>query len=66
MTKFSVFTPHQGIAPGNSWLGGRFFEGLQNYMENVTEGNENKLIPGDFNCTMDKMERDGGNKTQTL
>ena len=35
-------------------------------MENITEGNENKLIPGDFNCTMDKMERDGGNKTQTL
>ena len=38
---------------------GRFFEGLHNYMENKNEGNENKIILGDFNCTMDKMERDG-------
>ena len=42
---------------------GRFFEGLQNHMENKNEGNENKIILGDFNCTMDKMERDGRNKT---
>ena len=28
------------------------------------EGNENKVIPGDFVlCAMDKMERDGRNKT---
>ena len=33
---------------------GHFFEGLQNYMENKNEGNENKIILGDFNCTMDK------------
>ena len=39
-----------------------FFERLQNYMENKNKGNENKLIIGDFNCTMDKMDRDGGNK----
>ena len=45
---------------------GRFFEGLQNYMENKNEGNENEIILGDFNCTMDKMDRDGGNKTQRL
>ena len=32
-------------------------------MENKNEGNENKIILGDFNCTMDKMERDGRNKT---
>ena len=32
-------------------------------MENKNEGNENKMILGDFNCTMDKMERDGRNKT---
>ena len=31
-------------------------------MENKNEGNENKIILGDFNCTMDKMERDGRNK----
>ena len=32
-------------------------------MENKNERNENKIILGDFNCTMDKMERDGKNKT---
>ena len=35
-------------------------------MENKCEGNENKIILGDFNITIDKMDRDGGNKTQTL
>ena len=45
---------------------GRFFEGLQNYMENKNKGNENKIILGDFNCTIYKIERDSGNKTQTL
>ena len=45
---------------------GRFFEELQNYMENENKGNENKMILGDFNCTMDKMNRDGGNKTQRI
>ena len=53
----------QDVAPGNRWLGGCFFEGIQDYMENKNEGNENKIIFGDFNCTMDKMERDGRNKT---
>ena len=42
---------------------GRFFVGLQNHMENKNEGNENKIILADFNCTMDKMERDRRNKT---
>ena len=45
---------------------GRFFEGLQNYMENKNKGNENKIILEDFYCTMDKMVRDGENKTQRL
>ena len=44
----------------------RFFDRLQNYMKNKCEGNENKIIFGDFNITMDKMDRDGGNKTQRL
>ena len=35
-------------------------------MENKNEGNENKIILGDFNCTKDKMDRYGGNKTQRL
>ena len=35
-------------------------------MENKNERNESKIILGDFNCTMDKMDRYGGNKTQRL
>ena len=35
-------------------------------MENKDEGNENKIILGDFNYTKDKMGRYGGNKTQIL
>ena len=35
-------------------------------MENKNEGNEKKIIPGDFNCTRDKMDRYGGKKTQRL
>ena len=45
---------------------GSFFEGLQNCIENKCEGNENKIILGDFNNTMDKMDSDGGNKVQRL
>ena len=32
-------------------------------MESQYEGNENKIILTDFNGTMDKMDRDGGNET---
>ena len=35
-------------------------------MENKSDRNENKIIVRDFNCTMDKMDKDGGNKTQRL
>ena len=35
-------------------------------MENKNKGNENKIILEDFNCTMDKMGRDGKKKTQRL
>ena len=45
---------------------GRFFEGMQTYIEMKTQENENKIILGDFNCTMEKMDRDDGNKTQKL
>ena len=43
--RFASFkaTLSNGTKPGNSWLGGQFFEGLQNYMENKNEGNENKI-----------------------
>ena len=32
-------------------------------MGNENEGNENKIILGNFNCAMVKMERGGKNKT---
>ena len=35
-------------------------------MESKSKGSENKIILGDFNCTMDKMDRYDGNKTQRL
>ena len=57
MTEFCVYAP-SGLAPRE-----HFFEGLQNYKESKNEWNENKIILGDFNCTVDKMERDGKNKT---
>ena len=38
---------------------GHFFEGIQKHMENKNKGNENKIIIGDFNCIMSKMDRDG-------
>ena len=50
--------PHSGHSTRKQLAKGRFFEGLQNYMEIKKEGNENEIILGDFNCTVDKMERD--------
>ena len=35
-------------------------------MHNKNEGNEYKIMLGDVNCTMDKIDRDGENKTQRL
>ena len=61
-----LFVPLQGVAPENSWLGGLFFEGLQNYIQNKNEGNENKIMLENLNCTMNKINRDGENKTQRL
>ena len=69
MTEVFVFIHLQSIIPGNSWLvGGKdiFIEGLQNCMENKSEGNKSKIKLGDFNCTMDKMDRYGRNKTQRI
>ena len=54
ITGFSVFCAPSRRNPREQLVRGRFFEGLQN-------GNENKIILGDF-----KMDRDGGNKTQIL
>ena len=35
-------------------------------MQNKNVGNENKIILGDLDCTIDKIYRDGENKTKTL
>ena len=35
-------------------------------MENKSEGNEKKKRLGEFDCTMDKMNREGGNKIQNV
>ena len=65
MTEFCVYASSGHIT--RKWLARRrYFKGLQNYMENKNEVNKNEIILGGFNCTMDKMERDRGNKIQTL
>ena len=63
ITEFSVCAP-SGHSTKEQLIKGRFFEGLLNYMENKCQGNENKILLGDSISTMDKMDRDGGNKTQ--
>ena len=35
-------------------------------MKSKCEGNENKIILGEFNNTIDAVDRNGGNKTQRL
>ena len=35
-------------------------------MQNENEGNKKKIMIGDLNYTLDKIDRDGENKTQTL
>ena len=35
-------------------------------MENKNKGNENKIILEDFNCTKDKIDKDGENKIQQI
>ena len=60
-----VYAP-SGYSTREQQARGRFFKELQNYMENKNVGDENKVILEDFNCTMDKMDRYGGNKKQRL
>ena len=35
-------------------------------MENKNKRNENKIILEELNCTIDKMNKDGENKTQRI
>ena len=51
--------------PGwNRWTGGVSMKDYEKREKN--KGNENKTILGDFNCTMDIMDRDGEKKTKRL
>ena len=65
MIEFSVCAP-SGYSTREQLARERFFERLQNYMQNKNEGNENKIMLGVLNCTMDKIDRVGENKTQRL
>ena len=63
---FCVYAP-SGYSTREQLDRGRFSEGLQSNMENKKKNeNENKIILEDFHCTMEKMDRDGENKTQRL
>ena len=61
----SLFVPLQGIAPESSWLGGAFLKYYKKICK-IKEGNENKIMLGVLNCTIDKIDRVGENKTQRL
>ena len=62
----SLFVPLQGIAPENSWLGGAFLKDYKIICKIKMREMKIKLMLGDLNCTMDKIDRDGENKTQRL
>ena len=67
MTEFSVFTTFQRMTPGNSWIEGVSLKGYKIiWKKKKNKGNENKIILEHFNSIMDKMDRDGENKTQRL
>ena len=61
----SLLVPLQSIAPESSWLGGAFLKYYKKICK-IKEGNENKIMLGVLNCTMNKIDRVGENKTQTL
>ena len=55
MTEFSVFCAPSGYSTREPLARWRFLERLQNYMENKNQGNEKKIILGDFDFTTNKM-----------
>ena len=61
MTEFSVCASSGNSSREQLARGRDFFEGPESHMQNKNEGNENKIIHGDVNCTMDKIDRDGEN-----
>lgn len=66
MTNFSVFMILQDIAPDTNWLESVSLKDYKRIIWRINEGNENKIILGDFNSVVDKIDRNGGNKTHRL
>ena len=53
----------------NNWLGPIFFSPRDSHtkgMQDKNEGNKKRIILGNLNCTLDKLDRVGENKTQRL
>ena len=57
LTKFSVFIHVQSVTPGNSWLGRISLKDFK-IIWRKNEGNLNKIIFGDFNCTIERLDRE--------
>lgn len=66
MTNFSVFMILQDIAPDTNWLESVSLKDYKRIIWRINEGNENKIMLGDFNSAVDKIDRNGGNKTHRL
>ena len=66
MTNFSVLMPLQGAGQEKQLTRRSFFKGLQNYIENINKGNENKIILENFNYTMDKLDWDPGRNIRII
>ena len=63
----SLFVPLQGIAPENCWLGGTFLKDYKIICKIKMREMKKKIMLGDFNCAIDKIDRDGEKKnTKTL
>ena len=57
------FLPLKGIKPESSWLKGVSLKDYKIAWKINVREIKTKIILGDFNITMDKMDRDGGNET---
>ena len=62
----SLFVPLQGIAHQRPAGYEALFWSTTKLYANKSEGNENKIMLGDLNSTMDKIDRDSENKTQRI
>ena len=60
MTEFSVLMLLQNTKPENSWLGGISLKDYRITWKIKVREMKTKTVLRDFNCTMDKMDRDGG------